>query len=49
MNYVNEVLGIVEMYEDVQSTYETNHMPKDLNIEDYWNTRRPILQRDTPS
>ena len=30
----NKVIWIVETYEDVQATYETNHMPKDLTIED---------------
>ena len=30
----NEVVGVVETYEDVRATYYTNHMPKDLSIED---------------
>ena len=30
MKYGNEVVGIVEMYEDVRDTYGTNHMPKYL-------------------
>ena len=34
MKYVNKVVGIVETYEDVWSTYKANHMPKYLIIED---------------
>ena len=34
MKYGNKVIWIVETYEDVRATYETNHMPKDLTIED---------------
>ena len=32
--YGNEVVGIVDRYKDVRSTYFTNHMPKSLIIED---------------
>ena len=28
------MVGIVEMYKDVRATYEKNHMPKYLNIDD---------------
>ena len=34
MKYGNKVVGIVETYEDVRSTYKSNHMPKYLIIED---------------
>ena len=34
MNYGNEMVGILETYEDVQSSYETNHIPRGLNTED---------------
>ena len=34
MKYDDEVVGIVEMYEDVWDTYGTNQMPKYLRIED---------------
>ena len=34
MKYGNEVVGILEMYEDVRVTYEVNHMHKYLTIED---------------
>ena len=34
MKHGNEVVGIVETYEDVRYTYKTNHMSKDLRIED---------------
>ena len=33
MKYGNKVVGIVETYKYVLSTYKTNHMPKYLNIE----------------
>ena len=31
MKYGKKVVGIVEKYEYVQSTYKNNHMPKYLN------------------
>ena len=34
INYGNEVVGIVDTYEDVQATYKTKHTPKYLTIED---------------
>ena len=34
MKYGNEVVSTVEAYEDVRATYETNHMPKYLKIEE---------------
>ena len=34
IKYSNKVVVIVDTYKDVQATYETNHMPKYLNMED---------------
>ena len=34
MKYGNEVVGIVDMHKEVRSTYEANHMSRDLTIED---------------
>ena len=34
MKYGNKLVGIVKIYEDVWATYDTNHLPKYLNIED---------------
>ena len=34
MKYGNKVVGILKRYKDVQDTYDKNHMPKYLKIED---------------